>query len=139
MAYTKNFKRKYEPKDTESERPSSSASTANETTIDTKRITIRRFKTVNLVDIREFYEAADGEMKPGKKGISLTEDQWNILLSKLNVIDDALSELGGGNPAAKRSKTAATDASPSQEEHAPKASGEVKAEEVNPQAVNTNE
>lgn len=39
-----------------------------------KRATVRSFKGTPLLDIREFY-GADGEEKPGKKGISLTLEQ----------------------------------------------------------------
>ncbi|CAM9129993.1 unnamed protein product [Choristocarpus tenellus] len=34
---------------------------------------------MTLVDIREFYEdRASGELKPGKKGISLQAAQWEV-------------------------------------------------------------
>ena len=39
-----------------------------------KRATVRSFKGVVLLDIREYYGADDQE-KPGKKGISLTLEQ----------------------------------------------------------------
>jgi hypothetical protein len=46
------------------------------------------------VDIREFYDAG-GEMKPGKKGISLTQEQWEALLENRGLIEEALEQLGG--------------------------------------------
>ena len=39
-----------------------------------KRATVRSFKGIVLLDIREFY-GADNQEKPGKKGISLTLEQ----------------------------------------------------------------
>ena len=43
-----------------------------------KRVTVRSFKGVPLIDIREFY-GADGGEKPGKKGISLQPDQVSCI------------------------------------------------------------
>lgn len=60
-----------------------------------KRVTVRRFNGVNLVDIREFYlDKSSGEMKPGKKGISLSADVWNKVVESRAEIDAALAELG---------------------------------------------
>lgn len=39
---------------------------------------VREFKGMILIDIREYYETADGEMKPGKKGIALNSEQWEV-------------------------------------------------------------
>lgn len=45
-----------------------------------KLLKVREFKGKVYVDIREFYEK-NGELLPGKKGISLTPEQWRKLLS----------------------------------------------------------
>jgi len=42
------------------------------------QISVRKFKSMTLVDIREYYKAGD-ELKPGKKGISLTIEQYRCL------------------------------------------------------------
>lgn len=47
-----------------------------------KRATVRSFKGTALLDIREFY-GADGDEKPGKKGIALTLEQVCSLFSSL--------------------------------------------------------
>lgn len=61
-----------------------------------KQVTVRSYNNVNLVDIREFYEdKSTGELKPGKKGISLTEDVWNTLVENLDTIQLALDKLAG--------------------------------------------
>ncbi|CAD6573219.1 MAG: hypothetical protein CYPHOPRED_005099 [Cyphobasidiales sp. Tagirdzhanova-0007] len=45
-----------------------------------KRVTVREFKGKILIDIREFYEDKNTEeIKPGKKGISLSFEQWETL------------------------------------------------------------
>ncbi|KAG7098568.1 hypothetical protein E1B28_000501 [Marasmius oreades] len=56
-----------------------------------RRATVRNFKGKPLIDIREFY-GNDGDEKPGKKGISLTEDQWEMLKKSVPVIDRLFTE-----------------------------------------------
>ncbi|OQS03591.1 hypothetical protein THRCLA_04092 [Thraustotheca clavata] len=57
-----------------------------------RRITIRKFKGKMLVDIREFYDS-DGSMKPGNKGISLTKEQWRVVVDKADEIAEAMASV----------------------------------------------
>lgn len=67
-----------------------------------KRVTVRQFRNVNLIDIREYYmDTSTGEMKPGKKGISLTEDLYDELLKHRLNIDEALRRFGSKRPRTK--------------------------------------
>ncbi|KAF9071748.1 transcriptional Coactivator p15-domain-containing protein [Rhodocollybia butyracea] len=52
-----------------------------------KRATVRSFKGSTFVDIREYY-GDESDLKPGKKGISLTIDQWNTLKAGMSGIDE---------------------------------------------------
>ncbi|KAJ4002062.1 transcriptional Coactivator p15-domain-containing protein [Lentinula boryana] len=53
-----------------------------------KRATVRSFKGSTFVDIREFYGDSEESMKPGKKGISLTPEQWEVLKNGATIIDE---------------------------------------------------
>jgi len=57
-----------------------------------KRATLRSFKGIPLLDIREFY-GPDGDEKPGKKGISLAPEQWETLWGASSTIDQLFREL----------------------------------------------
>ncbi|XP_076043995.1 single stranded-binding protein c31A [Oratosquilla oratoria] len=56
-----------------------------------KRITVREFRGKVLIDIREYYEGG-GELKPGKKGISLSPSQWIKLKSLVDDVDSAIQD-----------------------------------------------
>ncbi|KAJ7096291.1 transcriptional Coactivator p15-domain-containing protein [Mycena epipterygia] len=60
-----------------------------------KRATVRSFKGTTLIDIREFYaDKESGELKPGKKGISLGVDQqWETLQRVGKTVDQLIAEL----------------------------------------------
>ncbi|XP_022333591.1 activated RNA polymerase II transcriptional coactivator p15-like isoform X2 [Crassostrea virginica] len=53
--------------------------------------TVSEFRGNVMVGIREFYDAG-GELRPGKKGISLTKEQWTRLKEQIDEIDDAVKE-----------------------------------------------
>nr|OQO17211.1 hypothetical protein B0A51_17336 [Rachicladosporium sp. CCFEE 5018] len=57
----------------------------------TKRVQISEFKGITMVGIREFYEK-DGKWLPGKKGISLTTEQFNAVVEALPQIEASLKE-----------------------------------------------
>ncbi|KAG9084152.1 hypothetical protein FS749_005438 [Ceratobasidium sp. UAMH 11750] len=80
-----------------------------------RRVTVRTFNGMKLVDIREMYtDKATGELKPGRKGISLAEEQFMGLVSVHSAITEALNALdtgasgSGDKKAAKTAKTKAT-------------------------------
>jgi len=56
-----------------------------------KHVKVREFKGKTYIDIREYYvDKNTMETKPGKKGISLTCEQYQNLKSILDDIDHAL-------------------------------------------------
>jgi len=69
--------------------------TENEKYIDLgrkKRVTVRNYKGMTQIDIREYYDA-NGEEKPGKKGISLNPEQWAEFKQYIATIDDLVKNL----------------------------------------------
>ncbi|KAH7149434.1 transcriptional Coactivator p15-domain-containing protein [Dactylonectria estremocensis] len=58
-----------------------------------RRVGVSQFKKLTLINIREFYEK-DGKTLPGKKGISLSVEQYTALLKAVPAINAALRDLG---------------------------------------------
>ncbi|KAJ6499917.1 transcriptional Coactivator p15-domain-containing protein [Mycena vitilis] len=59
-----------------------------------KRATVRNFKGTTLLDIREFYvDKESGDSKPGKKGVSLTVEQWQGLKQATATLDELIAEI----------------------------------------------
>lgn len=58
-----------------------------------RRIGISQFKNTTFINIREYYEK-DGEMLPGKKGISLTVAQYETLVNVIPAINEKLRTIG---------------------------------------------
>jgi len=56
-----------------------------------RRATVRSFKGTTYLDIREYYDAG-GEERPGKKGISLSTEQWSALKENAEIIDVMFSK-----------------------------------------------
>ncbi|CAB1415267.1 unnamed protein product [Pleuronectes platessa] len=86
------------PKSGESSKPggSSKASNSDDNMFQIGKmryVSVRDFKGKVLIDIREYWMNQDGEMKPGKKGISLNPEQWNQLKDQISEIDDAIKRI----------------------------------------------
>ncbi|KAF2115310.1 transcriptional Coactivator p15-domain-containing protein [Lophiotrema nucula] len=59
-----------------------------------RRVTVSEFKGKAMVSIREYWRNDAEKLLPGKKGISLTIDQYNALVSSLPLIESALVKQG---------------------------------------------
>ncbi|WWC89488.1 uncharacterized protein L201_004412 [Kwoniella dendrophila CBS 6074] len=59
-----------------------------------RRVTVRKFKNMTLIDIRETYkDKQTNKLKPGAKGISLTKEQWDVLKNNINNVDDMIAKV----------------------------------------------
>lgn len=54
-------------------------------------VNLSEFKGKWYVNIREYYNA-DGELKPGKKGIMLTMEQWQKLKEHISDVDEDIKK-----------------------------------------------
>jgi len=57
-----------------------------------RKVTVSQWRNQTRIDIREFYEK-DGEVLPGRKGISLSLDQWELLKELIPKIDNYIENL----------------------------------------------
>uniref|UniRef100_A0A1B6F020 Transcriptional coactivator p15 (PC4) C-terminal domain-containing protein n=1 Tax=Cuerna arida TaxID=1464854 RepID=A0A1B6F020_9HEMI len=57
-----------------------------------KYLKVRTFKGKVLIDIREYYES-NGDIRPGKKGISLSAAQWKKVVGLVDQVEDALKKV----------------------------------------------
>ncbi|KAJ4992261.1 transcriptional Coactivator p15 [Stagonosporopsis vannaccii] len=57
-----------------------------------RRITVSEFKGMTFVNIREYWVNDAGELKPGKKGISLSIEQYSALLAAAPLLESVLSK-----------------------------------------------
>ncbi|KAI0144025.1 PC4-domain-containing protein [Hypoxylon sp. NC0597] len=64
----------------------------------TRRATVSSFKGRTFINIREYYTDAAGDLKPGKKGIMLTPEQYNKLLEAIPSINAELRDKGHETP-----------------------------------------
>jgi hypothetical protein len=46
-------------------------------------VSVQDFKGKLLIDTREYWMDSEGEMKPGRKGISLNMEQWSPLKNQM--------------------------------------------------------
>ncbi|KAJ6216186.1 hypothetical protein RDWZM_007343 [Blomia tropicalis] len=58
-------------------------------------LTVSTFKNKVRVDIREYYVADNGKRRPGKKGISLSLDEWGKLKDNMDTIQTKIEEAQG--------------------------------------------
>jgi len=54
------------------------------------RIGVSEFKGKKYIGIRKYYKSESGEMKPGKNGISMSENDWREFTEKF---DDIKSDI----------------------------------------------
>lgn len=57
---------------------------------DTRFLEVCKFRGKTLISIREFYEDTKGVLRHGKKGISLSVEQWTILVENAEKINDMI-------------------------------------------------
>ncbi|KAF2753624.1 PC4-domain-containing protein [Pseudovirgaria hyperparasitica] len=80
-----------------------------------RRVTVSEFKGKALVNIREYWEK-DGDLLPGKKGISLTIEQYTALLESIPGIEALLKKQGEDVPRVSYDEPATSKADDAEDE-----------------------
>ncbi|GAB1866696.1 RNA polymerase II transcriptional coactivator [Camponotus japonicus] len=75
----------------EDDKPAKKAKKENEETIwdlgNNRQVNVRDFKGKYYVDIREMYYDKEGDLKPTKKGICLSMQQWRKFMDIVEEVD----------------------------------------------------
>ncbi|PSR80933.1 transcriptional Coactivator p15-domain-containing protein [Coniella lustricola] len=59
-----------------------------------RRVVVQKFKGNTFVNLREYYEDSSGEMKPGKKGLMMSIEQYQSFVGLIPSINAALRNEG---------------------------------------------
>ncbi|OCH85517.1 ssDNA-binding transcriptional regulator, partial [Obba rivulosa] len=59
-----------------------------------RRVTARKYEGSFFLDIREFF-GDEGAKKPGRKGIALSPEQWEVLRNNIDNIDAMFAKVKG--------------------------------------------
>jgi hypothetical protein len=61
-----------------------------------RRVTVRKYQKSVLIDIREYYEDKNDQIKPGNKGIALSVEQFETLCKSIQEVNQAVLALSSG-------------------------------------------
>ena len=65
---------------------------------ETLRISLSSFKGRTYIDIRMFYEDANGELQPTKKGVTITPELWDEFRAGVANAEEALQKANLWHP-----------------------------------------
>jgi len=68
---------------------------------ETLRISLSNFKGRTYVDVRLFYEDANGELAPTKKGVTITPELWDEFRAGVAAAETMLQEKNLWHPVAE--------------------------------------
>ncbi|GAP92843.1 putative transcriptional Coactivator p15 family protein [Rosellinia necatrix] len=103
----------------------------------TRRMVVQDFKGKTYINIREYYDNK-GELKPGKKGIMLTLEQYNALVAAIPAANAELASKGHQVTSISASNTASVSA-PESSTKSPADSKKKKKKKMNIEATSDEE